>query len=255
MNTQNRPYFRSTDYIGSTRYRKLSMASLVIAIDGPAASGKGTLARKIAERLGFAYLDTGAIYRCTAHYLLRELGADADDAAAAIKAAEYVRDHLNAEMLSNPDLRVEDVARATSKVAANEKVREILLNAQREYAKAPPEVNGLPTGGAILDGRDIGTVVCPAADVKLYVTASTEIRAQRRFDELALKGEKVIYDDVLADMAERDQRDSERSVAPLKPAADAFIIDTSNESPKDVLSRAIDIIRGHLAEQVAKNAP
>jgi cytidylate kinase len=255
MNTQNRPYFRSTDYIGSTRYRKLSMASLVIAIDGPAASGKGTLARKIAERLGFAYLDTGAIYRATAHYMLRELGAKADDAGAAIKAAEYVRDHLSAQMLSNPELRVEDVASATSKVAANAKVREILLNAQREYAKAPPEINGVMAGGAILDGRDIGTVVCPAADVKLYITASTEVRAQRRFDEMAAKGEKVTYDDILADMAERDQRDSERAIAPLKPASDAFTIDTSNQSPKDVLSRAIDIIRGHLAEQVAKNAP
>lgn len=255
MNAPNRPYFRSTDYIGSTRYRKASMASLVIAIDGPAASGKGTLARKIAERLGFAYLDTGAIYRCAAHYLLRELKGAPDDHAAAVKAAEYVRDSLNADMLTNPDLRVEDVAQATSKIAANQDVRAILLEAQRSYAENPPEINGEQSGGAILDGRDIGTVVCPKADVKFFVTASPEVRAKRRYEEMVAKGEDVSYDAIVADMIERDKRDRERTIAPLKPAKDAFVIDTSNDAPKDVLSRALDIIRGHLAEQVAKNAP
>jgi cytidylate kinase len=255
MDSKKRPYFRSTDYIGSTRYRKLSMASLVVAIDGPAASGKGTLARRIAERLNFAYLDTGSIYRCAALYLLRDLKAAADDGAAAVKAAEYVRDNLDSFMLSNPEIRAEDVAQATSKIAANQDVRDILLDAQRKYAENPPENEGMPVGGAILDGRDIGTVVCPKADVKLYITASSEVRAKRRYDEVIARGHDADYDAVLAEMIERDKRDSERDVAPLKPADDAFVIDTSGQDRKEVLSRALDIIRGHLAEQVAKNAP
>lgn len=255
MQQPKRPYFRSTDYIGSNRYRKMSMASLVIAIDGPAASGKGTLARKIAERLGFAYLDTGAIYRAAAHHLLYNMNSVAENEADALIAAEYVRDHLDDNMMKNPELRAEDVAQATSKIAANQKVRAILLDAQRKYAESPPDVNGQAVSGAILDGRDIGTVVCPAADVKLFVTASNEVRAKRRYDEQIAKGVDVAYDAILADMIERDKRDRERSVAPLKPADDAFVIDTSNDTPKDVLARALDIIRGHLAEQVAKNAP
>jgi CMP/dCMP kinase len=206
---------------------------LVIAIDGPAASGKGTLARQLAERFGFAHLDTGKLYRATA-FLALEAGADPADAKAATKAARRV----DPAMLSNPRLLSEPVAQASSVVAAIPEVRAALLQFQRAFAAHPPP----PATGAVLDGRDIGTAVCPDAAVKLFVTASPEARTERRVKELRARGVAAIYGDVLQDMKERDARDSLRRVAPLVAAPDAVVIDTTRLDAGQVLEQASDII-------------
>jgi cytidylate kinase len=209
---------------------------LVIAVDGPAAAGKGTLARRIADHLGFPYLDTGLLYRCVAAKLLRA-GETPEDAAAAAAAAGTVRlDELDAS-----DLRSEEAARAASKVAAIPGVRTALLEIQRRFAAQP--------GGAVLDGRDIGTVVCPGAPVKIFMTASPEVRAKRRALEIAQESLGVneligaeaerIYARVLQDMVERDRRDSARAVAPLVPAPDAFVIDSSALDPDGAFAAAL----------------
>ena len=193
--------------------------SLIVAVDGPVAAGKGTLARKLASHFGFAYLDTGALYRATARRVLR-VGGDPSDLATSRQAAL----DLAAEDLADPELRTEAVGEAASVVAAMPEVRAALLDYQRCFALDPP--NG--AGGAVLDGRDIGTVVCPEADVKLFVTASVEARAERRIRELRGRGENVPAGQVLADLKRRDRRDSERSAAPLKPAPDAHLLDSTN---------------------------
>jgi cytidylate kinase len=195
------------------------MSGPVIAVDGPTASGKGTLARRIAAALDFAHLDTGTLYRAVAAKLL-EAGANPDDAAAAAQVAEA----LTTEDLNRPDLRRESVSQAASRVARLSSVREALLDFQRRFARRPPDGRA----GAVLDGRDIGTVVCPEAEVKLFVTASAEVRAVRRHRELLDRGEESIYARVLQDLEERDARDSGRAVAPLKAARDAVAIDTSD---------------------------
>ena len=192
---------------------------LVVAVDGPVAAGKGTLAVKLARHFGFAHLDSGALYRATAWRLLGG-GGDPADAAAARRAAEA----LAPEDLTAPELRDEAVGEAASVVAAMPEVRAALLDYQRRFAAEPP--GGAP--GAVLDGRDIGTVVCPDADVKLFVDATIEARAARRFRELVDRGEDTDFDQVLQDLARRDRRDSGRAAAPLKPAADAHLLDTTN---------------------------
>ncbi len=197
-------------------------SSPVIAIDGPAASGKGTLSRKIADTLGFAHLDTGALYRGAAYALMQD-GGDADNAQACIDAAQAFYDTFDTEMLSNPALRQDDVGQTASKVASVPEVRTILLDLQRSFASHPPA----PYKGAVLDGRDIGTVICPQAPAKLFITASTEVRAERRTKELQSKGQSVTYERVLQDMRERDTRDAGRSAAPMVAAEDALILDTS----------------------------
>jgi cytidylate kinase len=194
------------------------MSVPVIAVDGPTASGKGTLARCIAAALDFAHLDTGTLYRAVAAKLL-EAGESPDDADAATRAAEV----LVAEDLDRADLRQESVSQAASRVARLSPVRAALLEFQRRFAHRPPGGKG----GAVLDGRDIGTVVCPDAEVKLFITASAEVRAMRRHRELLDRGEGSIYARVLQDLEERDARDSGRAVAPLKAAPDAVVIDTS----------------------------
>jgi cytidylate kinase len=190
----------------------------VVAIDGPAASGKGTLARRIAEHFGFAHLDTGALYRAVAFLVLDE-GGDPADRGTAEAAAGRVRSQL----LSDPRLRDEEVAAAASIVASIAEVRHALLEWQRDFAAHPP----VPGRGAVLDGRDIGTVVCPAADLKLFVTAGAETRALRRVKELREQGAAAIYQDVLQDLKTRDARDSGRRAAPLAAAPDAEVIDTT----------------------------
>ena len=210
----------------------------MIAIDGPAASGKGTLARRLAEKFGLAHLDTGKIYRATGLAVL-EAGADPVDAAAAEQAAC----HLDVARLGDPRLLREDVARASSIVAAFPAVRAALLDFQRRFAHHPPP----PARGAVLDGRDIGTVVCPDANVKLFLVASAESRAERRVRELRERGAAAIYDDVLQDMRERDARDSERRVAPLAAAPDAIIIDTTLLDADEVFEQASDLIARHCA--------
>ncbi|MFZ4126064.1 MAG: 3-phosphoshikimate 1-carboxyvinyltransferase [Rickettsiales bacterium] len=202
---------------------------LVIAVDGPAASGKGTLARRLADHFGLAYLDTGSLYRAVG---MRVLYANKDpyDVAAVIAAARSIQDHD----LANPKLRSEKIGKAASIVSAIPEVREALLDYQRNFAKRE--------SGAVLDGRDIGTVVCPDADVKLFITASIETRTARRHKELSEMGVTVDYESVKEDLLERDKRDSERTVAPLKPADDAATIDTSEFSANQVLEQALEII-------------
>jgi CMP/dCMP kinase len=210
-----------------------SASPLIIAIDGPTASGKGTLARRLAQRFGLAHLDTGKLYRATALAVL-EAGGDPADPAAAVKAAQ----NLDLSRLTDPRLLREDVARASSVVAAIPAVRAALLDVQRGFAYRPPP----PVKGAVLDGRDIGTVVCPDAALKLFITASAESRAERRVQELRERGAAAIYDAVLQDMKERDARDSERRVAPLSVAPDAVTIDTTLLDADQVFEQASDLI-------------
>ncbi len=211
----------------------MNARSTVIAIDGPAAAGKGTLARRIANHLGYAYLDTGLIYRAVGLKTL-ERGADPADAEAATSAALA----LAPEDLKRPDLRGDEAANAASKVAAIPSVRAALLDFQRQFAASPP--NGAP--GAVLDGRDVGTVVCPDADRKLFVNASLEVRAARRVKELRERGVEAIHTRVLKDMKERDTRDSERDAAPLAPAENALLIDTSTLNPDEVFNLALRLV-------------
>ena len=198
------------------------MSGFAIAIDGPAAAGKGTISKAVASALGFAHLDTGLLYRAVGARNLT--GEDPIEAARALRA----------EDLENANLRTADVAQAASKVAVIPEVREALVDFQRAFARRE--------GGAVLDGRDIGTVICPDAEVKLYVTASAEVRAERRFQELAAKDPSTSFETVLADVKERDQRDSERATAPLKPAEDAVIIDTSELSIDDAIQAALTAV-------------
>ena len=212
--------------------------SFVVAIDGPAASGKGTLARRLAARFGLAHLDTGKLYRAAA-LLALDAGGDPADPAAAEVAARRVTPAL----LNDPRLLSEPVAAASSVVAAVPGVRSTLLAFQRDFAKHPPA----PAKGAVLDGRDIGTAVCADAEVKLFITASQEARAARRLKELRERGAAAIYDRVLQDMKERDARDSERRVAPLSAAPDAVTIDTTSLDPDQVFETASELIARALA--------
>jgi cytidylate kinase len=207
---------------------------MIIAVDGPSASGKGTLARRLARALSLAYLDTGQIYRAVAALVLAA-GKDPADPGAAVAAARA----LCADDLDRPNLRDEDVGQAASILAAIPAVREALLGFQRGFAEQPPP--GMK--GAVLDGRDIGTVVFPGADAKLYVTASPEVRAQRRHEELIARGADSIYARVLEDMKERDRRDESRAVAPSRPAPDALVLDTSSLDPDEVFETALAFIR------------
>lgn len=193
--------------------------NIVIAIDGTAASGKGTLARKLAEALNLPHLDTGKLYRYVGLAVLRAGGdpSSPEDAEAATMVMSIALDPKN---LSNQELMSDEAGQAASKVAAIPGVRKALLGYQRQFAAKP--------GGAILDGRDIGTVICPDAPLKLFVDAKVEARAERRFKELQNRGIFANYDAVLADMRERDARDSGRADAPMKPADDAVIIDTTD---------------------------
>ena len=186
---------------------------MIIAIDGPAASGKGTLARRLAGYFGLAYLDTGMLYRAVAIKLLRG-GQDPADAGAAEEAARS----FDLSDLENPDLRNDDVANAAGIVGAHPQVRASLASFQRSFAARPKP----GTAGVVMDGRDIGTVICPEAGVKFFVTATTEVRAQRRLKELRQRGVESIYDRVLQDMIERDARDRTRAVSPLTAADDGF---------------------------------
>lgn len=211
---------------------------VVIAVDGPAASGKGTLARAIAKRLGYAYLDTGALYRAVALATL-EIGGDPSLPADVMPAVSIVQRNLTPELLESRALRTQAVSEAASKVAALPEVRLALIDYQRAFAANPPG----NVGGVVLDGRDIGTVICPEADFKFYVTATAEERARRRFQELRPADAGVTQDSVLADIRKRDQRDSTRSVAPAVAARDAYTIDTTALDPAGVLDEAVAVIR------------
>lgn len=200
----------------------MSNGGFTVAIDGPAAAGKGTISKGVAARFGFAHLDTGLLYRAVGRRML--------DGADPVEAAQS----LTAEELEQGDLRSAEIAQAASKVAVIPEVRSALVDFQRGFARR--------AGGAVLDGRDIGTVICPKAEVKLFVTASAEVRAERRFRELSAKKADVKPEQVLADVRERDARDAERSTAPMKPAEDAVLLDTSDLSIEDALAKAVEII-------------
>ncbi len=201
------------------------MKPLLIAIDGPAASGKGTLARRLAAHFGLPHLDTGLLYRAVG-WAAEQTGRPPAAVAASLKAAD----------LENPALRSDAAGQAGSKVAAIPEVRANLLKFQKEFA--------YQASGAVLDGRDIGTVICPDAPVKLFVTASPESRAERRFQELRARGADTIKPRVLAEMAERDRRDSERAAAPMKAAPDAYLLDTSDMDADAAFAAALTFISG-----------
>ncbi|NDR59502.1 (d)CMP kinase [Aliiruegeria sabulilitoris] len=194
--------------------------SLTVAIDGPAAAGKGTIARAVAAHFGFAHLDTGLLYRAVGRRVL--------DGMNPIEAAQTLQ---SAHFADADALRMPDVAQAASQVAAMPEVRAALVSFQRAFARRQ--------GGAVLDGRDIGTVICPDAEVKLFVTATDEVRARRRYEELLGKGQKVTLDEVAADLARRDQRDSGRATAPMTPARDAQLFDTTTMSIDEAVAKAI----------------
>ncbi|MBM3950723.1 MAG: (d)CMP kinase [Rhodospirillales bacterium] len=203
---------------------------MIVAIDGPAGSGKGTLAKRLAAHFGFAHLDTGLIYRAVGHAMLRA-GLDPEDQAAAERAAKA----LDPAMFADPALRGDEAANAASKVSAIPAVRAALLEFQRRFAASPPG----GAKGAVLDGRDVGTVVCPDAQVKLFLTATPEVRAERRVKELRERGLEAIYARVLQDLNERDARDRARAVAPLIPAKDALVLDTSTLDADAVFDLAL----------------
>ena len=210
----------------------------VIAIDGPAASGKGTLARKLSAHLNLPHLDTGLTYRAVAHALL-QAGLPVED----VRLAEIVALNLNLESMDPSILSAHEIGEAASKVAVMPDVRAILVKAQKNFA------NTLP--GAVLDGRDIGTVVCPNADVKLFVTATPGIRAGRRTEEILEAGGEAKYDQILEDIKKRDERDMGRSDSPLKPAEDAHLLDTSEMSIETAFQEALRLIE---QAKTARNA-
>lgn len=199
---------------------------MIIAVDGPAAAGKGTLARALARHYNYHFLDTGALYRMVGLAVLNA-GGDPRDQAAALKAAETLRP----DRVRDEDLRSEAVGEAASIVAVNAQVRAALLGFQRAFARKEP--------GAVLDGRDIGTVVCPEADAKIFVTASAEVRAKRRHAEIAERGSAPPFETVFAEIKARDERDRNRAHAPLIPAIDAFVLDSSTLSREEVLAKAV----------------
>jgi CMP/dCMP kinase len=202
---------------------------MIIAVDGPSAAGKGTIARAIAQELGYHFLDTGALYRMVGlSMLVNHLDLADQDAAANVAAT------LDPTQFNDADLRREPVAAAASRISVYPQVRANLLSLQQDFAQKPP--------GTVLDGRDIGTVVCPDAHVKLYITASTEVRAERRYKELKAIDPKVTYEMVLADVKARDDRDTNRPVAPLLPARDAVIIDTTGLSIEEALAEAMAVV-------------
>lgn len=206
---------------------------MIIAIDGLAASGKGTLGRRLAQRLGYAYLDTGMLYRAVARQVL-DTGTSPFNTDKVIEIARSI----NLADIDLPGLRDEEVSRIAPIIAGIREVRDHLCHAQREFAHHPPP--GM--GGVILDGRDIGTVVCPEAEVKLFVVANLEKRARRRHQELKERGDKVTFTMVHKMLRDRDKQDQQRDVSPLKPAPDALSIDTSDLDPEQVLSIALGFV-------------
>ena len=205
---------------------------MIIAVDGPAASGKGTIAQALAAHFGLPHMDTGLLYRAVALNLWR-WGGDPASEFEALRACDMLS--IDPE---DEELRSEPVSRIASAVSAYPAVRAALLERQQEFASQP--------GGAVLDGRDIGTVIAPNADVKLFVTASPEVRAERRARELEARGMPAHLDEVLADIRARDERDSERATAPLRPAADAAILDTSDLDAESAVAAAIRLAEERL---------
>ena len=214
------------------------MKNFIVAIDGPAASGKGTLARRIAIHYGIPHLDTGLTYRAVAKALLDQ-GFPLDDERLATQAAE----HINLLSMDKNILSAHEIGEAASKVAVMPAVRRTLVDVQRKFA------NKLPS--SVLDGRDIGTVVCPDAAIKLFVTASPEVRARRRFDEITARGLSANFEEIFRDIKQRDERDMSRNDSPLRPAADAHLLDTSEMSIETAFLAAKKLIDHALAQHSA----
>ncbi len=206
-----------------------AVTAMIIAIDGPAAAGKGTLAQRLSAHYRLPYLDTGLLYRLTGRMMALQ-GLDPDDSVAAARVARA----LDPALLGDPTLRGHEAGELASRVAVHAGVRAALLDFQRAFAARPE--------GAVLDGRDIGTAVCPDADIKIFVTASPEVRARRRTDELLAKGRAVDYRRILAEIRGRDARDSGRAAAPLKAADDAYLLDTSDKDIETAFRAAVDIV-------------
>ena len=205
---------------------------MIIAVDGPAASGKGTIARALASRFGLPHLDTGLLYRAVALNLLR-WGDDPESEFAAARACDFSQIDFD-----DPELKSETVGGIASRISVYPLVREALIERQRDFAGQP--------SGAVLDGRDIGTVIAPGADVKLFVTARVEVRAKRRCAELERMGRSAHYEDVLIDLQARDARDSNRAAAPLKQADDAILLDTSDMTISAAVQRAIALVEAQV---------
>jgi cytidylate kinase len=209
------------------------MSAFVITVDGPAASGKGTIAQRLAAAYGLPMLDTGLLYRAVG-VLTARAGNDLDD----VEAAAAIARTLTAEQLSDPEFRTRAAGEAASRVAVHEPVRLALRDFQVGFARRPE--------GAVLDGRDQGTVIAPDAPAKLYVTATAEVRAERRWKQLTAQGEPVSYEDVLADIRKRDERDGSRAASPMRPAPDAVLLDTSEmtiEQAADAARRIVEAAR------------
>lgn len=209
-----------------------SARAIIIAVDGPAASGKGTIARALAAHFDLPHMDTGALYRAVALNLWR-WGGDPASEFEAVRACEDIGSNCD-----DPELRSEPVSKIASRVSAYPAVREALIERQRAFASQ--------ASGAVLDGRDIGTIIAPAADVKLFVTASPRVRANRRVRELLERGMPAHFEEVLSDLARRDERDMKRKVAPLAPAADSILLDTSDWSVAEAVAAAIERVQARL---------
>ena len=214
---------------------------MIITIDGPAAAGKGTLSQKLADKYGFAYFDTGMVYRAVGLKMLL-LNKDLKDVNEAEKEAEALTFGSMVELSKNPEFRSSRGGEAASVVSSYSGVRARLLDMQKNFATNPVFADGRPAKGVIYDGRDTGTVVCPNAEVKFFITASPEVRAKRRYDEFVAKGMVANYEDVLRDVKIRDDRDANRKDAPMKPAEDAIILDTTNLNVEEVFCEAVKII-------------
>lgn len=214
---------------------------MIITIDGPASAGKGTLANSLSKIYGLAYFDTGMVYRAVGLKLVLN-GISPENESEAIKIAKSLDFPEMMLLAKNPDFRSDIGGRAASIVATIPSVRDALLKMQQDFANNPIFEDGTPANGAIYDGRDTGTVVCPNADLKLFITATSEIRAERRYKEFIAKGINKTFEEVLKQIKERDERDQKRTAAPLKPAQDAIIFDTSQYDAQQVLNKVCKII-------------
>lgn len=210
---------------------------IIVAVDGPAGAGKGTVSKALAKKFNLAYMDTGTLYRAVAYLMISD-NINPDNKEEAVNYAKKIGDEVSFDILKKPELRTSNVGINASKVSSIPEVRKALFDCQVNFANNISEGKG----GSILDGRDIGTVICPDANVKLFITASAEVRAKRRYAELIERGEDISFDEVLIDIKSRDRRDSERANSPLKPAEDAVIINTGHLSIEEAINSATNVV-------------
>ena len=222
---------------------------MIITIDGPAAAGKGTISSFLSQKYKLAYFDTGMVYRAVGLQMVLS-DFDINNKVQALQTAENMTFPQMMKLSQHPNFRSEIGSNAASVVSAYPEVRQALLAMQKNFALNPVYADGSPADGVVYDGRDTGTVICPQADLKLFVTASTEVRAKRRYDEYIAKGISATYEKVLQDMIARDERDSKRSAAPMKPADDAVIIDTSDLNIEAVLAIITPLVDSLYAKSI-----